>query len=127
MIIMNPNDICGPQNVLESIAKYLVDLLVLLPKRLLINGKSWKVMEQRPDRGVAKTEIELFHLIFGKKHRIRAKGSERLTYQLSSQRHLDTTARPADPKMIAAQGWRALTRLHERRQSGNQATSAFMK
>ena len=113
VIIMNPQDVVGSDDVFQRIAEDLIDLFVLLPVFGVILGESRKVMKQRPNGRVAKPEIELLHLLFAEKHRVRLKATERLSDQLPLERDLYRASRPADPKMFHAQSRRSSARLHE--------------
>ena len=113
MIIMNPQDVVGSDNVFQRIAEDLIDLLVLLPVLGVIFGESRKVVKQRPDRGIAKPEIELLHLFFAEKHRVGLEGTLRLSDQLPLESDLYCASRPADPKMFHAQSRRSPAGLHE--------------
>src|SRR5918993_4921272 len=94
VIIMNPQDVIGSDDVFQRIAEDLVDLFVLLPVVELIFGESRKVVKQRPNGRVAKSEIELLHLFFAEKHRVRLKGTERFPDQLPLERDFDRAPRP---------------------------------
>src|SRR5687767_2552166 len=113
VIIMNPQDVVGSNDVYQRIAEDLINLFVLRPVIGLIFGESWKVVKQRPNGRVAKSEIKLLHLFFTEKHRIRLKGTERFSDQLPLQRDLDRASRPADPKMFHTQSRRSSAGLHE--------------
>src|SRR5918999_70683 len=126
VIIVNPQDVIGPYDVFQRITKDSINLLVLLPKVRLIFGKSRKIMKQRPDRRVAKSKIELLHLFFAEKHRVRLKRTERLSDQLPLERNLDGASRPANPKMLHTQRRRSPAGLHERRQTCDQAAGALV-
>ena len=84
-------------------------------------------MKQRPNRRIAKPEIELLHLFFAEKHRIRLEGTKRLSDQLALERNLDGASGPADPKVFHAQSRSSSARLHEGRQARDQATGALVK
>src|ERR671910_2633059 len=127
VIIVNPDDVIGPDDVFQRITKNLINLLVLFPKIRLIFGKRRKVMKQRPNGRITESEIELLHLFFAKKNRVRLKRTQRLSDELPSKRNLDGASRPADPKMLHAQSRRSSARLHERRQACDEAAGALMK
>src|SRR4026207_502552 len=97
MIIMHPDHIVGAENRLNRVREQLIDLLVLVPERLLINCVGWKIVKQRPDRRVTKSQIKLFHLLFGKKYRVGLKSAQRFPYDLRLERALDVATRPPDP------------------------------
>ena len=127
VIIVNPQDVIGSDDVYQRITEDLIDLFVLLPVVGLIFGKSRKVVKQRPNRRIAKPEIELLHLFFAEKHRVRLEGTERLSDQLALERDLDGASRPADPKVFHAQSRSSSARLHEGRQARDQAAGALVE
>src|ERR687897_698092 len=66
VIIMNPQDVIGSDDVFQRIAEDLVDLFVLLPVVELIFGESRKVVNQLPlerdfDRAPRPTDPKMFH------------------------------------------------------------------
>ena len=77
---MDPDDVVRIENFHERITKDLVDMPVLLPKARLINGERGKIMKQWPNGRIAKSEIKLLHLFFGKKNRIGPVGRQRLFF-----------------------------------------------
>lgn len=113
VIIMNPQDVIGSDDVYQRVAEDLIDLFVLRPVIGLIFRESRKVVKQRPNGRVAKSEIELLHLFFAEKHRVGLKGTQRLADQLSLERDPDRASRPADPKMFHTQSRRSSAGLHE--------------
>src|SRR5688500_17136293 len=127
MIIVHPDDIVGAENRLESVCEQLIDLLVLVPKRLLVNRVRGEIMKQRPDRRIAKSQVKLFHLLFGKKYRVGLKSGQGYAHDLRLKRALDAATRPTDPEML---GWKRgswLAGFAKGREPGHQAAGAWMK
>ena len=56
---MDPNGIAGPDDFQQMFCKELIGLFVFLKKILIIDYIRREVMEQRPNRGIAKSIIVL--------------------------------------------------------------------
>src|SRR6266850_7579926 len=103
MIVMDPDDVIRAENIPESVGEQPVNLFVLIPERPLVDRVRRKIMKQRPDRRVTKTQVELFHLVFSQEDRIGLEFSQRFARNLIAQGVIDTAARPADPETLARQ------------------------
>jgi len=115
MIIVHPHNIVGAKNLIQSVTETMVDFFVLLPKFRVVNRERGEIVKQRPERRVAEPEIEPFHLLFGKKHRM---GRELLADALDQrifQRLIDAGPRPAHPQVIAGEMRRLPSPMQVRR------------
>src|SRR5258705_5120380 len=127
MIVMDPDDVIRAENIPESVGEQPVNLFVLIPERPLVDRVRRKIMKQRPDRRVTKTQVELFHLVFGQEDGIRPEFGQRLARDLIAQGVIDAAARPPDPEMLARQRRVVLTTFLKRSETRHQTAGARMK
>src|SRR5919109_2627951 len=121
---MNPYNIIGLEDIQQGVAKNLINVSILFPKCRIIDGERREIVKQWPNGRVAKSEVELVHLFFGKKDGVGSVGRQGLLFQASSQRRLNARARPTNPKMIARKRSRPPAKLHVGSQTGYQTTRA---
>ena len=62
---MNPQNVVRTDELQQRRAEGFIDLLVLQPVVLIVLRGRGKIVEQRPDRLVAKTFVELVEVLLG--------------------------------------------------------------
>ena len=67
---MHPDDIIWTENLVQGVAKALIDVFILLPIFSVVNRELSEIVKKRPERRVTEAEIEPLHLLFGEKYRI---------------------------------------------------------
>ena len=69
VVIVDPQDVIGPQRGDDGVGEGAIYLLVLLPITFFVPREGGKIMEQRPDGLVAEAKIEAVHAFFRQKNR----------------------------------------------------------
>src|SRR5262245_24840213 len=100
MVIVYPNGVVFADRVQKRCAERFIDLAILLPAGFVVPSVGGKVVEERPDRLVAKALIEIFEILLRKKDRTAVVFRQRFGFYLFADFVRDGSSRPAHPKIL---------------------------
>src|ERR687892_2230983 len=124
---MDPQKIPGFKNLQRRLAESFIHLLVMCPILRFVARIEWKIMEQRPDRLVAKTGIEGVDFLLGKKDRIGMEAGLRLRFNPGLKPAADMPPWPANPDIFSISNVRNFYGFQQRVQTRGDSPGAVLK